>query len=52
MTDNMKCLERHSKCYRPFPRQIFAMVVSHVKKAYRDRCINKEGRKGETGYSS
>jgi len=44
MTDNMKCLERHSKCYRPFPRQIFNMILIHVRSAHKGRCINKAGR--------
>ncbi|KAI1286243.1 hypothetical protein HDE_11002 [Halotydeus destructor] len=44
MNENMKCLEKHSKCYRLFPRQIFAMVVSHVKKAFKDRCTSQSGK--------
>ena len=44
MMENMKCLEKHSKCYRPFPRQIFNMVLIHVKSQYKGRCINKAGR--------
>jgi len=44
MNDKMKCLERHAKCYRAFPRQIFSMVLSHVKKAYKGRCISEPGR--------
>lgn len=46
MTENMKCLERHSKCYKPFPRQIFNMVLVHVRQAYKDRCVKKQGRQG------
>lgn len=44
MTENMKCLEKHSKCYRPFPRQVFNMVLVHVKSAVRGRCMSKPGR--------
>lgn len=40
----MKCLERHSKCYRPFPRQIFNLILVHVRQTHKTRCISKTGR--------
>ena len=40
----MKCLERHSKCYRPFPRQIFNLILVHVRQTQKVRCISKSGR--------
>ncbi|XP_074595962.1 uncharacterized protein LOC141851080 isoform X2 [Brevipalpus obovatus] len=44
MNDNTKCIERHSRCYRPFAKQIFGTAMSHLKKAYKKRCLVPEGR--------
>lgn len=44
MTENIKCIERHSRCYKPFAKQVFGTALFHLKKAHKRRCLTPEGR--------
>lgn len=43
--DSIKCMERHSKCYKSLSRQLFSLGVRHMKRAHKVRCKTPAGRK-------
>jgi len=43
--DAVKCLEKHSKCYKSLSRQLFSIGVRQMKKTQRLRCKSANGRK-------
>lgn len=47
MTEHIKCIERHSRCYKPFAKQVFGTALFHLKKAHKRRCLTPEGRQGK-----
>jgi len=44
VSDSVKCLEKHSKCYRSLSRQLFSIGVRQMKKTQRLRCKTPAGR--------
>ncbi|RWS30860.1 hypothetical protein B4U80_08053 [Leptotrombidium deliense] len=43
-TTNIKCVEKHSRCYSAFPRQIMGTAMSNLKRAFKKRCT-REGKR-------
>ena len=44
-SESIRCMERHSRCYKSLSRQLMSLGVRHMKRAHRSRCKTDSGRK-------
>ena len=47
MMANIRCIEVHAKCYKPFARQVMTITLHNYKKVIKNICNSEKGRKGK-----